>query len=162
MLIYLKPMSKELARRYYSQFVLDLDLFMDETKYKPYVYSEAASDATVDRYAQLGRIFFAVMLDHEPIGEIVLKNIDQAKSCCTLGICMRSDEFKNRGYGTSAEILALEYAFDELGVKTVYADCILKNKRSQHVLKKVGFQETHRDDTFIYYKCDSANWQKPQ
>ena len=55
-------------------------------------------------------------------------------------------------------ILMLKYAFNELGMKTVFADAIIKNTRSQHVLKKVGFLETHKDDTFIYYRCDRDNW----
>lgn len=102
------------------------------------------------------------MLDQEPIGEIVLKNIDMEAKHCTLGIHMKNDSFKNQGYGTCAEILALQYAFQELGMVTVFADAVLKNARSQHVLKKVGFMETHRDDTFHYYRCDSANWCLPQ
>ena len=36
----------------------------------------------------------------------------------------------------------------------VNADAALKNTRSQHVLKKVGFRYTHEDDTFKYYRCE--------
>ena len=36
----------------------------------------------------------------------------------------------------------------------VNADAALKNTRSQHVLEKVGFQYTHEDDTFKYYRCE--------
>ena len=52
----------------------------------------------------MGRVFLAVMLDDEPIGEVILKSIDCEKKHCTLGICMRSDAYKNKGYGTEAEI----------------------------------------------------------
>ena len=71
---------------------------------------------------------------------------------------MQNDNLKNKGYGTQAEKQAIEYAFQELGLHTVYADVIHKNKRSQHVLTKVGFRETHRDDAFIYYRCDRCDW----
>lgn len=54
------------------------------------------------------------------------------------------------------------YAFDILEMDTVYADAILKNTRSQHVLQKVGFIETHCDETFRYYRCDKAFWRRPQ
>ena len=85
------------------------------------------------------------MLDGNPIGEVILKHID----------------VKNKGYGTQAEILSLRYAFEEMHLDIVYADVFRKNKQSQHVLTKVGFTETHRDDTFIYYQCKIAAWSMP-
>ena len=159
--IQLRAMSKELARRYHSQFVMDPALYMDISKFQTYVYSDERSDTTYERHMQLGRIYLAIMLDSEPIGEIILKHIDHENRHCTLSICMQSDTYKNKGYGTKAEILALQYAFSELEMNTVFADSILTNKRSQHVLQKVGFKETHRDDTFIYYRCDKATWTYP-
>ena len=71
---------------------------------------------------------------------------------------MRSDAFKNKGYGTQAELLALDYAFNTMELSTVYADSLIGNTRSQHVLKKVGFQDTGRDANFIYYECKKADW----
>ena len=69
-----------------------------------------------------------------------------------------NDNVKNKGYGTQSEILAIQYAFKDLKLDTVYADAIHKNTRSQRVLSKVGFCETHRDHTFIYYRCDRSCW----
>lgn len=156
--ICLKAMTKDLARRYFSLFELDPALFSNPEDFRPYVYSPTKSDETVDRYARLGRVYLAVMLDKEPIGEVVLKKIDRTQKHCTLGISLRSDEYKNKGYGTEAEIQALQYAFDIMEMQTVYADSLLGNLRSQHVLEKVGFQEIGRDDGFVYYRCDKAAW----
>ena len=153
-------MTKELARRYFSGFIVDPALLMDGQEFRPYVYSPDKADAIVERYHKQGRIYLAVMLADEPIGEIVLKNVDPVMTC-TLGICLQSDQYKNKGYGTQAEILALEYAFNAMGMQTVFADSILKNTRSQHVLNKVGFTETHRDDSFVYYRCDRDTWKRP-
>lgn len=61
---------------------------------------------------------------------------------------MKNDSFKNCGYGTLAEILLLQYAFDRLEIETVYTDANLKNERSQHILQKAGFIETGKDDLF--------------
>ena len=156
--IRLKVMTKELARQYFSRFEPDPALFSNPEDFRPYVYSPTKSDETVDRYARLGRVYLAVMLDKEPIGEVVLKKIDPVQKHCTLGISLRSDEYKNKGYGTEAEIQALQYAFDIMEMQTVYADSLLGNLRSQHVLEKVGFQEIGRDDGFVYYRCDKAAW----
>ena len=154
--ICLCEMTKELARAYFQKFQLDPALFLAPSKFKPYIYNEEQCDVRVDRYRQMGRIYLAVMLDGEPIGEVVLKNIDHDNGHCTMGISMRSDEFKNKGYGTIAEKLTIQYAFNELGFNTVFADSIISNLRSQHVLEKVGFTETHRNDSFVYYRCDKA------
>lgn len=162
MKIHLQEMTKELARRYFRQFEMDPALFADIRQFRPYVYSESACDETVERNKRLGRIYWAVMLDDEPIGELVLKNINLDEQHCTLGICMRSDAFKNKGYGTQAELLALDYAFNTMELSTVYADSLIGNTRSQHVLKKVGFQDTGRDANFIYYVCKKADWKAPE
>ena len=69
-----------------------------------------------------------------------------------------NDSVKNKGYGTRAEILALEYVFDVLEIETVYADTILKNKRSQHVLEKVGFVKYRQDKSYCYYRCNNNSW----
>ena len=102
------------------------------------------------------------MLEQTPIGEVILKNIDRAHKHCTLGISMQSDAYKNKGYGTQAEKLTLKYAFAELGMEKVLADALVTNTRSQHVLEKVGFVETHRDESFVYYKCNRAAWMESQ
>ena len=160
--ICLCPMTKELAREYFRGFVVDPALFLPGQEYRPYVYTEEKADAAVDRHLSLGRVYLAVMRDREPIGEIVLKNIDSEKHHCTIGISLRSDDVKNRGYGTEAEIQALHYAFKQIGMETVFADSIIQNTRSQNVLEKVGFIESHRDDSFIYYRCDVDRWTDPK
>ena len=155
--ITLLPMTIDICHSFYKEFVLDLDLFQDPKQYKPYVYEEAACNAYFERHRNMGRIHLAVMLQDQPIGEIVLKNIDHQQKCCTMGITMVNDIFKNKGYGTQAEILTLQYAFDNLGMDTVYADALIRNKRSQHVLEKAGFTETNRSDGFVYYQCRKNN-----
>ena len=159
--IYLAEMNEDLAHKYFKGYIVDPALFIDTQEYKPYVYQQEKVNETLSRYRELGRVYLAVMLDDQPIGEIVFKNIDHSNKHCTLGISLQCDDVKNKGYGTLAEFLALEYAFNEMGMITVFADAIIKNTRSQHVLKKVGFRETHHDDSFIYYRCDKTSWNSP-
>lgn len=47
--ISLKPMTKELARQYYKEFVADPDLFADPESYKPFEYDEKGADDRYDR-----------------------------------------------------------------------------------------------------------------
>lgn len=156
--IYLVKMTKPLQRRFFQWFTNDPDIYSDMSLFSKFEYCEAAADARWEKQQKLGRIHLAVMLDQIPIGEVILKDIDSVKRQCRFSIHMQNDSFKNHGYGTQAEILTLEYAFTTLRMETVFADAIHKNKRSQHVLEKVGFQKTHSDETFVFYRCDKNIW----
>ncbi len=160
--ICLQEMTKDLCRKFLQKFTHDPDLFMDNQPFAEYIYTQEKADAYWQRYQDLHRVHLAVMLAGKPIGEIVLKQIDYEKKECTMGISMQNDSVKNKGYGTQAEQLALAYAFTKLGMETVLADALLKNARSQHVLEKVGFVETHQDTTFRYYCCQRSNWIAPE
>ncbi len=153
--IYLTPMTNALYHEYCQNYEHDPDLFMDMATFVPYQYSFEGAEAYMRRKKEKQQIVFAIMENDLPVGEGLLKEIDFDKKVCTLGICLQNDRVKNRGIGTRAEQLILEYAIKELGMKTVYADAILKNTRSQHVLEKVGFQKTGQDDKFVYFKFDA-------
>lgn len=152
MKVTLEIMTRELCHKLYRGFQNDPDIYQDMTKFTPFVYREAWVDAYFDRQAAKQRIYIAILLDGEPIGEVLLKQIDREGSSCVLGIHLQNDTVKGKGYGTCAETLAVEYAFDRLGLTTVYADTVRKNTRSQHVLEKVGFRFSHEDALFRYYE----------
>ena len=160
--ICLCDMTLPLCRQFYKNFANDPDTFMDIEQYFAYFYDESNVDAYWVRQKEQNRIHLAIMLNDTVIGEILLKNIDMNVRSCTLSIHMQNDSVKNKGYGTKAEILALEYAFHKLNMNCVFADAVLKNRRSQHVLSKVGFTKTHSDGRFIYYKCEKAGWRAPK
>lgn len=156
--IRLQPMDRMLLHEYYKGFVMDADIFMDMSNFREYTYVPERVDAYFDKLqSQKDRVDFLIMMNEKPIGEIALKHIDETTRQCELSIHMQNDSVKNKGYGTQAERLILDYAFQTLGMTAVIADSVLKNKRSQHTLEKVGFQETGRDDTFVYYKTSKSD-----
>ena len=156
--IRLRPMDRTLLHEYYKGFVMDADLFMDMSRFRAYTYAPERVDAYFDKLrSQKDRVDFLILLDEKPIGEIALKHIDETAKQCELSIHLQNDSVKNQGYGTQAERLILNYAFQTLGMETVIADSVLKNMRSQHTLEKVGFQETGRDETFVYYKISKSD-----
>ena len=159
--IRLCSMTPELCQKYFQEFMYDPDVFIDTERILAYSYRQEYADRYYQRQKELKRIHLAILLNDTIIGEVILKDIQARRKCCTMGIHLVNDRYKNKGYGTAAEVMALVYAFGEMEMKTVYADAILKNLRSQHVLEKVGFRETHRDDTFVYYRCDRAAWSRP-
>ena len=151
--ITITPMTRPLCHEFYMGFENDPDTFMDMGRFAPYEYTPEKVDQYFEEQQAPDRIVFMIMENGRPVGEVKLKYIDRETGQCSLGIHLRNDQAKNRGIGTAAERLALDYAFNVLGMETVNADAVLKNKRSQHVLEKVGFTFVREDDTFRYYVC---------
>ena len=156
--ITLKEMTKELCRELFRGYEYDPMIFADMSTFKRYEYSEEKADAHFEKQNAPDRKSFAIMLNDEVIGEVYFKHIDRDNGTCELGIGIKNDGFKNCGYGTAAENLAIKYAFGKMNMNTVFADTIHKNKRSTHVLEKVGFRFVSEDDMFRYYRIDKKDW----
>ncbi len=154
--IYLEPMTNALYHEYFQSYEHDPDLFMNMDTFIPYQYDFEQVERYIQRKKEKKQIVFAIMREDLPIGEVLLKEIDYGKKVCTLGVCLQNDSVKGKGIGTKAEQLILDYAINQLSIKTVYADAILKNTRSQHVLEKVGFKLIDQDEKFKYYRFGSA------
>lgn len=151
--IKLVPMTRELWHNFYKNYKNDPDIFAEN--FHEFSYDEdRVNDEFSKQMKDSTRVIFAICLDNSsfPIGALKLKYIDKQKKECSMGISLVNDTVKNKGYGTEAEKLALQYAFEELGMNVVKADAILKNKRSQHVMEKVGFQYVGEDEMFRYYR----------
>lgn len=151
--ITITPMTRPLCHEFYQGFENDPDIFMDMSRFASYKYTPERADRYFEEQQSPDRIVFMVMEGGRPVGEVKLKYIDHGAKQCSLGIHLQNDRAKNRGIGTAAERLALDYAFNALGMEAVNADAMLKNKRSQHVLEKAGFVYVREDDTFRYYVC---------
>ena len=158
-MVSLKPMTRQMCHEFYKEFQNDPAI----GHYYEYVYTPEIADRYFDTNSVADRKLFAIMVGDQIVGECKLKNIDLQKRECSMGIHLQNDAVKGKGYGTQAERLVLQYAFEELGMIAVNADAALKNSRSQHVLEKVGFCYTHEDETFKYYRCEAnkaERWQK--
>ena len=153
----LSGMTRERCHAFYRGYESDPALFMDMDRFQPFVYRPEWVDARFDAHRQQGRLMFAILLGERVIGELEFKQMDREAGTCVLGIALQNDSVKGKGYGTEAERQALCYAFDELGMQTVYADAVLKNVRSQHVLEKVGFRLIREEGDFRYYACTKPN-----
>ena len=149
----IKPMTREMCHEFYKGFRNDPAI----GHYYEYVYAPEIADRYFDINSVSDRKLFAIMVADQVIGECKLKNIDLHKRECTMGIHLRDDSVKGKGYGTQAERLILQYAFEELHLVAVDADAVKDNTRSQHVLEKVGFRYIREDETFRYYRCERTD-----
>ena len=146
----LRPFTAEMCHAYYKEYENDPDLYVDKRKFTPFVYSPEWVERYLRRQISLNRKCFAIMAGEEMAGELILKNIEPGQSA-TLGICMKNAAYKDRGFGTRAERLAIDYVFHQLDIPVLYADCILSNTRSRHVLEKLGFRLLREEGDFRYY-----------
>ena len=147
------PMTPEMYHAYFKEYENDPDLYIDKNAYTSYTYEEAAVNRYIRRQTDLNRKPFAIMADGEMVGELIVKNI-VPHQCATLGLAMKNAQYKDRCFGTQAERLAVQYVFQDLDIPVLYADAILSNTRSQHVLEKVGFQFIKEEGNFRYYRID--------
>jgi len=150
-MVAIKPMTREMCHEFYKNFQNDPAI----GHYYEYVYTPETADRYFENNTVADRKLFAIMVDDKIVGECKLKNIDLQKRECSMGIHLQNDSVKGKGYGTQAERLILQYAFEKLGMVAVNADAAIKNIRSQHVLEKVGFRYMHEDETFKYYRCEN-------
>ncbi len=155
-MITLEPMTREMCHEFYREFQNDPAIYMDMSRFTEFAYTPEWADAYFLRQQEKKRLLFAVMAEGEMVGEVKLHSIDREKRECTLGIHLRNDSVKGKGYGTQAEQLAVQYAFEVLGMDAVNADAVQKNTRSQHVLEKAGFRCVWQDETYRYYRIEKA------
>jgi len=74
------------------------------------------------------------------IGSMVLKNDENLPSrSATFGIIIGDRGYLDRGFGTEASILFLDYAFAVLGYHKINLDYFEYNARAQAVYEKLGF-----------------------
>ena len=148
--ITLNPYTLEMCKKFYKAYVSDLNMM--DTKY---IYNEEkVYEFYKTKVLDHSRCFFAICINSSVIGEIQLKRIDLEKSCGTLSIHIVNNKYKGYGYGTEAEKLLINYARNELELKTIFADTVHRNDRSKHILLKLGFKYLYDDEVLNYFKLD--------
>lgn len=153
--VYLKSMTREMYHEFFREYQNDPDLYLNPKTYVTYVYTKESADRYIQRQIDRNRICLAIMVGDEIVGELKLYDIKSGESAF-LGIALKNAACKNQGFGTQAERLAVDYAFHTLDIPVLYADSVLTNRRSQHVLEKVGFQLFAEDSERRYYVCRRA------
>ena len=151
--VMLSLMSDEMYRSYFRDYEDDPDLCLPGQVYEHYEYTEEKVERYIQRQRSSKRVTLAILCGDEIAGEIIIKSIED-HVCATMGITLKNAKYKDRGIGTAAEKLAINYVFHELDIPTLYADTIQTNTRSQHVLEKAGFFMIREDKDFKYYRID--------
>ena len=95
--------------------------------------------------------FNIVTLDEDKlIGTISIENIDHFNRRGTLGIFIGDKEEREKGYGTEAIRLILDYGFNYLNLNNIKLDVMAFNERAIACYKKCGFKEIGRRRKCVY------------
>ena len=110
--------------------------------------------------------------DGTVIGDVALQGIDEKNRSCTIGLNIAKIANRNRGYGTEAVKLILDYGFQNLGIERVAADTLEINMPAQKALGKLGFSlegrarqsEYFRGNRYdrLYYGLLANEWRKAE
>ena len=84
--------------------------------------------------------YFAVELDKKVIGYVELCHLNWFEGVAGEMGYHIGPKFRGKGYATEAAGVVIDYCFNKLKFRKVYADTDPDNKASQKVLEKLGFK----------------------
>ena len=83
---------------------------------------------------------FGIEVDNTLIGTMSLEKGDEVNRTAETGAMIGRPDYQGQGYGTSAKMLLLKYAFDELNLRIVYSRVYAFNEASQAYSQKCGYE----------------------
>ena len=105
------------------------------------LFTKESHEAWLKNYVEAGKAAqFIILLDGEAVGSVYLRDIDADKKEAEYGIFIGEESARGKGVGTKSAKLILKYAFEELGLKTVFLRVIKDNKGAIRSYEKAGFK----------------------
>lgn len=90
-------------------------------------------------------VFSIIDINNDKIvGSVGIEQIDHLNRCGTLGVFIGDKDYRDKGYGTEAIKLILEYGFKYLNLKNINLDLVSANARAYRCYQKCGFKEYGR------------------
>lgn len=87
-----------------------------------------------------GNAVFVIVVDGKPIGMMGLHSIDHIHGTAITGAFIGEREYQDRGYGTEAKMLLLNYAFNTLNLRKISSRVYAFNTRSIRYSEKCGYE----------------------
>lgn len=125
----LQWLTDPLVNKYLSQNFKELTVRQEEQWFK-YI-----KDSNQD-------IVFAILetASNTHIGNCALHKIDQKRRSCELGIVIGEKDYWDRGFGTDAVKVIVNFAIGELGLSKVWLNVYTYNQRAIKVYENCGFK----------------------
>lgn len=84
------------------------------------------------------------------IGTVGIEKVDFISRTGTLGIFIGEKNYRNKGYGTEAIKLIIEFAFQYLNLNNIMLEVMSYNERAIKCYEKCGFKEFGRRHQSVY------------
>ena len=155
-LVYLKKLDKEYLEQYWenlSNSSIESTIFTGTQQvFSKSDIEEYLEDISKDR----SRFDFLIFLkeSNKLVGEVVINDIDRNNRGASTRVSINRKEDFNKGYGTEAMILLLNYGFSMLNLHRIELEVFPFNERAIHVYEKIGFvrEGIRRDGCFFNNK----------
>lgn len=141
---YLSPIKTDDAEKFY-QWVNDFDTSVYITILPEIVTLQSEKNFLTSVSNGSSDTYILSIIDSksdELIGIVGLHKVDFVNRNCEIGIFIGNKNYTNKGYGTEAVTLMLDFAFNVLNLHNVWARVYQYNSPSIKMLKKIGFYET--------------------
>jgi len=128
--------------------------------------SAAVIESIRNQYTENGIGRWAVILKEN--GKLIgwsglklIKEINNHQNIHDLGYRL-TPEYWGKGYATETSKAVLNYGFNEMKLDTIFAYADIKNQASNHVLRKLGFEEKGKfideGDTCFWFELKKENF----
>lgn len=141
--IYLSPRRVEDAEKF-AEWLNDFETTDYIGRSCAIVTVEAEKEYLEEHIREEANFVIVNLSNDEIIGTIGLLNINHLSRTATLGIFIGEKLSRNKGYGTEAIRLLLEYGFNYLNLNNIKLDLMEFNERALACYKKCGFKEYGR------------------
>jgi len=141
--VYLSPINVEDVEKY-TEWMNDIDVTIN-LLVAPNIYSLEREREALIRLSREDYNFAIVTLDKdELIGNCGLMSVNLIHRTAEAGIFIGNKDYWNKGYGTEAMNLLLDYGFNLLNLNNIMLRVYSFNKRAIKSYKKCGFKEIGR------------------
>ncbi len=157
--IYLSPFNEE-DYILFTKWINDYDTAKYLNQYNK-IFTLEDEKEFVEKTKSNDKIYLSIVkLDNdELIGNVSLVDIDHISKTATLGIMIGNTSEREKGYGTEAINLLLDYAFNHLNLNNIMLEVLDTNIRAKNCYSKCGFKKlgTRKQSQYlegIYHDSD--------
>ena len=98
-----------------------------------------------------------IFLQNKAVGLVAINDIDYVNSNGNFGIYIGEKSFHNKGIGFEAGMLALDFAFNGIGLNRIELEVIKTNNIALKLYKKIGFSIEGEKREAYFYQGDFKN-----
>lgn len=135
---YLSPINLDDAEKY-TEWLNDSEIIQYLSLYPMMISLHGEREGLIS--LSKGHNYAIINLDNdELIGNCGLMDIDNLNRTAEIGVFIGNKQYQNKGYGTEALSLLIDYGFNILNLKNIMLRVYSYNERAIRCYQKVGFK----------------------